>query len=209
MLRGQYPLPETADELCAVARSSGAAEDSVQLGERFSEVAIRTLSANGSLAGARVVHFATHGLLPSETEMLSASKAEPALILTPPDKPSEEDDGLLMASEIAQLKLDADWVILSACNTAAADNNGGEALSGLARAFFYAGARTVLVSHWAVNSEATVELITRAFEQLKSNNSISRAEALRRSMVSLIELSDGYAHPANWAPFALVGEGAR
>jgi CHAT domain-containing protein/tetratricopeptide (TPR) repeat protein len=209
MLRGQYPLPETADELCAVAQSSGAAAASVHLGERFSEMAIKKLSADGSLASARVLHFATHGLLPSETEMLSASKLEPALILTPPDKPSDDDDGLLMASEIAQLKLDADWVILSACNTAAGDTNGGEALSGLARAFFYAGARTVLVSHWAVNSQATVELITRAFEQLKSDTNISRAEALRRSMVSLIELNDSYAHPANWAPFVLVDEGAR
>ena len=110
------------------------------------------------------MHFATHGLLSGETEMFAAAKAEPALILSPPKTGSEEDDGLLTASEIAQLKLDADWVVLSACNTAAgeSDRPGTEALSGLARAFFYAGSRALLVSHWAVNSDATVRLITKA-----------------------------------------------
>ena len=151
-VRAQYPLPETADELCAVAHARGAGDSAVYLGARASETTIKRLSASGSLAQARVVHFATHGLLAGETEMLTATKAEPALLLTPPQTASEEDDGLLTASEIAQLKLDADWVILSACNTAAGENNkpGAEALSGLARAFFYAGARTLLVSHWAV-----------------------------------------------------------
>ena len=76
--------------------------------------------------------------------------AEPGLILTPPGEATPEDDGYLSASEIAGLKLDADWVILSACNTAAGGAEGAEALSGLARAFFYAGARSLLVSHWAV-----------------------------------------------------------
>ena len=142
--------------------------------------------------------------------MFTASKAEPALILTPPEQASEEDDGLLTASEIAQLKLDAEWVVLSACNTAAgeSDKPGAEALSGLARAFFYAGARALLVSHWAVNSEATVDLITKAFDELKADPKIGRAEALRRSMLAIISKGGGYAHPANWAPFVVVGEGA-
>ena len=78
------------------------------------------------------------------------------LILTPPDQASEADDGYLTASEIAALKLDADWFILSACNTAAGNTNNAEALSGLARAFIYAQARALLVSHWAVNSDAAV-----------------------------------------------------
>ena len=157
------------------------------------------------------MHFATHGLLAGETEMLTATKAEPALLLTPPQTASEEDDGLLTASEIAQLKLDADWVILSACNTAAGDNNkpGAEALSGLARAFFYAGARTLLVSHWAVNSGATVKLITKAFDELQAHPKTGRAEAMRRSMTTLLGAGGAYAHPANWAPFIVVGEGAR
>ena len=82
-------------------------------------------------------------------------------------------------------------------------------MSGLARAFFYAGARAVLVSHWAVNSDATVRLITKAFENISLDAKIGRAEALRRSMLTLIEVGDAYAHPANWAPFVVVGEGTR
>jgi CHAT domain-containing protein len=102
-------------------------------------------------------------------------------------------------------------VVLSACNTAAgvrelADR---DALSGLARAFFYAGARAVLVSHWAVDSDATVALITKAFNEMKSGGKVGRAEALRRSMVALIERGGPYAHPAVWAPFVVTGEGAR
>jgi CHAT domain-containing protein len=209
-VRAQFPLPETADELCGVARASGSGDEAVYLGGKASETKIKALSASGVLGNSRIVHFATHGLLAGETETLAASKAEPALILTPPTTATEEDDGLLTASEIAQLKLDADWVVLSACNTAAgeSDKAGAEALSGLARAFFYAGARALLVSHWAVNSEATVKLMTRTFDELKSTPNIGRAEAMRRSMLTLIGTT-GYAHPTNWAPFVVVGEGAR
>ena len=210
-VRAQYPLPETADELCAVAHSSGAGADKVYLGDRANEKTIKALSTDGTLARVRVLHFATHGLLAGETEMFMGSRGEPALILTPPTQASEEDDGLLTASEIAQLNLDADWVVLSACNTAAGDSDqaGAEALSGLARAFFYAGARALLVSHWAVNSEATVDLVTRGFAELKTDPGIGRAEALRRSMVALIQRGGNYGHPSNWAPFIVVGEGAR
>jgi hypothetical protein len=83
-IRAQYPLPETADELCAVAVSMGAPESTIYLGEKATERVIKTLSNNGTLASARIVHFATHGLLAGETEALAATKAEPALILTPP-----------------------------------------------------------------------------------------------------------------------------
>ena len=76
------------------------------------------------------------------------------------------------------------------------------------RAFFYAGARSLLVSHWAVNSDATVKLITKAVAELKADPKTGRAEALRRSMLSMIDGGKGYeAHPALWAPFVLVGEG--
>ena len=105
------------------------------------------------LSDYRVLAFATHGLVSGELSGLG----EPALVFTPPETGTEADDGLLTASEIATLELDADWVILSACNTAAADGTpGAEGLSGMAKAFFYAGARALLVSHWAVNSEAAV-----------------------------------------------------
>ena len=210
VIRSQHPLPETADEVCAVARSTGASDESVYLGARATETTLKRLSADGTLADARVIHLATHGLLAGQTEMVAANREEPALILTPPEHATEQDDGLLTASEIAQLKLDADWVVLSACNTAAGESNkpGAEALSGLARAFFYAGARALLVSHWAVNSDATVKLITQAFAELKADPTIGKAEALRRSMVSLISRSGYNAHPANWAPFVVVGEGS-
>jgi CHAT domain-containing protein len=102
-------------------------------------------------------------------------------------------------------------VVLSACNTAggASDKPDAEALSGLARAFFYAGARALLVSHWAVNSDATVALITKAFDEIKADPKIGRAEALRRSMLALIQTGNNNAHPSNWSPFVVVGEGAR
>ena len=209
LVRRQYPLPETADELCAVARSAGSTEDAVHLGEKASETAVKALSVSGVLGNARIVHFATHGLLASESGFVGASKAEPALILTPPSQPTEEDDGLLTASEVTQLKLDADWVVLSACNTAAGGGDpNSETLSGLARAFFYAGARALLVSHWAVDSHATVSLVTKAFDALEAEPSAGRAEALRRSMLALIATGGHNAHPANWAPFVLVGDGA-
>jgi CHAT domain-containing protein len=115
----------------------------------------------------------------------------------------------LTASEIATLRLDADWAILSACNTAGASGETAEPLSGMARAFFYAGARALLVSHWEVGSDAAVKLTTRTFAELKSNPHMGRAEAFRLSMRVLIEKGTaGEAHPSQWAPFVVVGEGA-
>ncbi len=123
---------------------------------------------------------------------------------------SDADDGLLTASEIARyLQLDADWVILSACNTAAGDKPGAEGLSGLAKAFFYAGARALLVSHWSVPSDSAVKLTTAMLAEAAENPGIARAEALRRSMLALMNDPDNphFAHPMFWAPFVVVGEG--
>jgi CHAT domain-containing protein len=157
-------LPDTANEVCAVARGLGVPESEIWLGEKATERNVKEMSQQGRLASYGIVHFATHGLISGELKGL----AEPALVLTPPAEASETDDGLLTASEVAQLKLNADWVVLSACNTAAAGEQGAEALSGLARAFFYAGARALLVSHWPVNSDAAVKLTTKAFAELKA-----------------------------------------
>jgi len=97
---------------------------------------------------------------------------------------------------------------VSSCNTAAGEAAGAEALSGLARAFFYAGARSLLVSHWEVASVPTVKLITKSVAELKANPDIGRAEALRRSMLAMIDKGEPFeARPAYWAPFVLVGEG--
>jgi CHAT domain-containing protein len=204
-IRAQIPLPETADELCAVARALGVPGSEIRLGARANEREIKRLSNSGELAAYRIVHFATHSALAGEL----VSGAEPGLILTPPDEATPEDDGYLSASEIAGLKLDADWVILSACNTATGGAPGAEALSGMARAFFYAGARSLLVSHWAVDSDSTVKLITKALAIMASDKSAGRAEAMRRSMLAMIESGDPKeAHPAYWAPFVVVGEGS-
>ena len=160
-IREQVALPETADELCAVARDLGVSNSDIWLGARATERDVKRLSESGELAAYRLVHFATHGALAGELQ----AGAEPGLILTPPGEATPEDDGYLSASEIAGLKLDADWVILSACNTAAGGAEGADALSGMARAFFYAGARSLLVSHWAVESDSTVRLITSGLPQ--------------------------------------------
>ncbi|MBO0754407.1 MAG: CHAT domain-containing protein, partial [Bradyrhizobiaceae bacterium] len=204
-LRTWAPLPETADELCDVAHDFDVDPAThVYLGAAATETKIKELSEAGALAKHKIVHFATHGAVAGEI----SSATEPGLLLTPPAKASEIDDGYLSASDIAALKLDADWVILSACNTAAGDAKGAESLSGLARAFFYAGARSLLVSHWEVASEPTVKLITKAVDELNRDPKIGRAEALRRSMLSMIDTGKEYeAHPAFWAPFVLVGEG--
>jgi CHAT domain-containing protein len=199
-IRAQIPLPETADELCSVARDLGGGD--ILLGARATEAEVKRLSAIGELAKYRVIQFATHGALAGQIN------PQPGLVLTPPAQASDLDDGYLSALEIAALKLDADWVILSACNTAAAGAGEADALSGLARAFFYAGARSLLVSHWAVASNAAVTLVTKAVAELKSDPKIGRAEALRRSMLWLINDGKGYeAYPAYWAPFVVVGAG--
>jgi len=199
------PLPETADELCDVVHDFGVdPKTHLFLGATATETKVKQLSEDGSLAKYKIVHFATHGAVAGQVSRAT----EPGLLLTPPEQASETDDGYLSASEIAGLKLDADWVILSACNTAAGGAQGAEALSGLARAFFYAGARSLLVSHWEVASEPTVKLITKAIAELKADPGIGRAEALRRSLLSMIDTGKEYeAHPAFWAPFVLVGEG--
>lgn len=204
-IKRQIPLPETADELCAVAAYLRADVSDLRLGAYATEREVKRLSAAGELALYRIVHFATHGVLAGQIK----GTHEAGLILTPPPIPSEEDDGYLSTSEIANLKLDADWVILSACNTAAGAETNSEALSGLARAFFYAQARALLVSHWEVNSDVTVKLITGALRELAQDIQVGRAEALKRSMLAIIDRGELYeAHPAYWAPFVVVGEGA-
>ncbi|MBE7423559.1 MAG: CHAT domain-containing protein [Zoogloeaceae bacterium] len=198
-VRKMEPLPNTADELKQIATALRAPAGSLHLGAQATERNVKQTD----LARARVLAFATHGLMAEEFRGM----AEPALVLTPPDQGTELDDGLLTASEITQLKLNADWVVLSACNTAAADGKpGADGLSGLARAFFYAGARALMVTHWAVETNSSAALTTGVFE--KATKGLSKAEALRQSMLAHMQRKDiPYAHhPAMWAPFILVGD---
>jgi CHAT domain-containing protein len=201
-------LPETRAELQTIGNVLGAEKSDLVLGMDATETRVK----QSRLDQYRIVYFATHGLVAGELERFSKTRSEPALALTFPDKPTELDDGLLQASEISALKLNADWVVLSACNTAASDVIGAEALSGLARAFLYAGARSLVVSHWPVADDATARLMTTLFAVAKDEPYLSHAEAMQKAMLSLIKSADSNAsgipnaHPALWAPFIVVGE---
>jgi CHAT domain-containing protein len=204
-LRALAPLPETAQELCDAARSVGADASDILLGRQATETRLKALSESRELAEYGIVQFATHAALAGELE----KSGEPGLVLTPPDKATDLDDGYLAASEVAGLNLDADWVILSACNTAGPEAEGAEGFSGLTRAFFHAGARSLLVSHWYVNSRSAARLTTLTLDALQKDPKIRRSEALRRAMLAhMADDSDPWnAHPAHWAPFVIVRAG--
>ena len=196
LLQTLAPLPETADELRKVARTLGASEENIVVGQAATKGRLFATQ----LQDYRVLHFATHGLVAGDLSGLQ----EPALVLSLPPQSIDPEDALLTASEVATLQLNADWAVLSACNTASGDKIGADALSGLARAFFFAGARALLVSHWAVDSEAAVNLTTRTFGFLAKSPQMRRAEAFQRAMLTLI--AEGHP-PTYWAPFVIVGEG--
>ncbi len=199
------PLPDTADEVLSIANALHAdPQRDVYLGARASERGMR----EADLAHRRFVMFATHGLVPGDLDGL----VQPALALSAPEVSGGEGDGLLTMEKILRLKLDADWVVLSACNTASGDGEGAEAISGLGRAFFYAGARALLVTSWPVETVSARTLTTDLFARQAANPKLDRATALRQSMLGLIGTGpDGagfvYAHPIFWAPFLLVGDG--
>lgn len=198
---GLPPLPETESELRSVAARMHADAQDIVLGPDATEAMVKSTD----LSKYRIVYFATHGLVAGEVKGLG----EPALAFTVPDRPSEIDDGLLTASEVSQLRLDADWVILSACNTAAGGAPGAQALSGLAKSFFHAGARALLVSHWRIGSQAAARIATTAFDAQHKEPGIGRAESLRRAMLEFMsDKSDPWnAYPTFWAAFMVVGDG--
>ncbi|MCW5761536.1 MAG: CHAT domain-containing protein, partial [Phenylobacterium sp.] len=203
------PLPGSADELKAMARTLGAPPTRLKLGAKATETAIKTST---DLPRANVVAFATHGLLSRQIQGLD----EPGLVLTPPARATAQDDGVLTASEAAALDLSADWVILSACNTAGADGQpGSDNLSGLARAFLYAGARALLVSHWRVFDDSTAALTVQTLAIQRADPKLTKAQALQRAMrvVRTGRTLDGkplpgwrpeWSHPAYWAPFVVI-----
>jgi len=190
------PLPGSQAELQAVAHRFGAARTTLLVGADANERALRTRD----LSGYGVILFATHGLVSGEMEGVT----EPALVLSPPGADDRQDDGLLTASEVATMRIGADWVILSACNTAAGDNSQSPAYSGLAQAFRYAGAGSLLVSHWPVRDDASAFV---TLETVKgANRGLPRAVALQRAMLKLIGSKHPNAvQPYIWAPFILMG----
>jgi CHAT domain-containing protein len=201
-LKALDPLPGTATELTKLAQAFGREQSEVYLREKATEPTVR----NTDLNRFKVVAFATHGLLAGAISGVQ----EPGLVLTPPASATENDDGFLAASEVAQLRLSADWVILSACDTAGGDAGPeSEALSGLARAFFYAGASSLLASHWPVRDDVAAQVTVEAILKQQQNQSLTRAKALQLAITAIrTDPNDkSRAHPAAWAPFTLVGEG--
>src|SRR5258707_15329297 len=167
-------LPDTADELRSIALALQAAPSKIlKLGKDANEDAVKTVD----LSGFKVLDFATHGLVPGELNGLT----QPALALSAPAVAGVVGDGLLTVEEILRLKLHADWVVLSACNTAAGAGAGAEAASGLGRAFFYAGTRALLLTNWSVHSESARELITDLFKRQADDPKLTRGGALRQA----------------------------
>ena len=201
-------LPDTSAELEEIGKAIGAGDGDIFLHKQASVKQVMSTD----LSNRKVVMFATHGLVPGELNGLT----QPALALSSPDVTGDKDDGLLTMDKVITLKLDADWVVLSACNTAAGEGgSGSEAVSGLGRAFFFAGAKALLVSNWPVDSVASRTMMTDLFKNQQKAQGTSKAELLRQAMLNQIDqggMKEGanmkysYAHPLFWAPFVVVGD---
>ena len=208
---GMLPrLPDTAEELRSISLALEADPSKVlNLGKNANERKVKATD----LSKFKIIAFATHGLVPGELDGLT----QPALALSAPDVAGVDGDGLLTMEEILTLKLDADWVVLSACNTGTGSGAGAEAASGLGRAFFYAGTRALLVTNWSVHSQSARELTTDLFRRQSLDAKLTRGEALRQAMTALIDgkgYTDdkgqsvfSYAHPLFWAPYTIIGDG--
>jgi CHAT domain-containing protein len=204
-------LPDTAEEVRSIALALRAdVSTDVFVGAAANEKNVET----ADLAHRRIIVFATHGLVPGDLNGLT----QPALALSAPDVAHVPGDGLLTVDKILALKLNADWVVLSACNTASGQGAGAEAVSGLGRAFFYAGTRALLVSNWPVETISARTLTTDLFRRQADNPQLARSQALREAELALIDGPGSvdpaskqplfsYAHPIFWAPFAVVGDG--
>lgn len=190
-------LPGAQAELDALGAAFAGEKPLILTGEAATEEAVRA----APLRDYRILAFATHGLVSGQISGLS----EPALVMTPLAGASDAaNDGLLTASEIAAMQLAADWIILSACNTAAGEGRAAPTYSGLARAFQLAGARSMLLSHWPVRDDAANRLSVATL--VAAQDGMERSEALRRAQLAMID-DPGFgrgAAPSVWAPFVLV-----
>ncbi len=202
---GLPPLPFARAELDASRRLLGAAPNETLLGPAFTAAGVR----RAGLKDFRILHFATHALLPAELRC----QAEPAIVTSAPAGAADAAGSLLTASAILELDLDADTVILSACNSGGpGGTTAGESLSGLARSFFYAGARSLLVTHWSVNDQIAAYLVADSLRRLGASPGIGISGAMRAAQLGMLDeagkgLVAEVAHPFYWAPFATIGEG--
>jgi CHAT domain-containing protein len=199
-------LPGTREEITRAGAILNARPEDIILGAKFTKAAL----LHAGLDRYRILHLATHAFLPTELRC----KSEPTILMSPPSGAPSANDAFLDAGGILNLDLDADLIILSACNTAGPAGAGGESLSGLARAFFFAGSRGLLVTHWSVEDESAKFIITRAIESMKPGAAQKdSATALREAKLALLSgraLGSGsalYSHPFAWAPFVLIGDG--
>lgn len=194
-------LPETLDEARAIGATLKAGDDAVVHGV----AATRSRVMKDKLADVRVLEFATHGLLAGELPGMLT----PGLALAYEGRGLP--DSVLTIDDIVGLRLNADWVILSACNTGLANGAGGDSMSALERGFFAAGARTVLATQWAVESESASQLTVGLFKTLAGDRELSKSEALVRTQREMIGGAYGalYRHPYFWAPYFMSGDASR
>ncbi len=199
------PLPFARTELEASRRLLGASPTDALLGPAFTVPGVK----RAPLKDVRILHFATHALLPAELRC----QAEPAIVTSAPAGSLDANGSLLTASAILDLDLDADTVILSACNSGGpGGTTAGESLSGLARSFFYAGARSLLVTHWSVNDQIAAYLVADSLRRLNDAPSLGITGAMRAAQLGMLDEAGKafvaeIAHPFYWAPFAVIGEG--
>jgi CHAT domain-containing protein len=202
-------LPGTRQEILDVAKMLTVKPQDIVLGDKFNKATI-----NGTdLKRYRVVHLATHAFLPTELRCLS----QPSILMSAPVQADSAKDAFLASDEVQELKMDADLVIVSACNTAGPGGAAGESLSGLARAFFFAGTRGLLVTHWSVDDDSAEYITTRAMLGMKPGATRKDTTlALRQAKLDRLMTAGTpggpsivFSHPFAWAPFVLIGDGLR
>ena len=205
-VRKLCPLPDTAHELRCVARSLGAVPSAVVLGRDMTETAVRRQRS----AAIRIIHFATHGLLAGETEAVRQGTRRACAGHVSPGP--ADGRGRRPAHRLRSCRLEARCRLGGAVGLQYRRWRGAGCRSPVrlgASVLLRWRSHPACISHWAVVSGATVKLITKTFDEMKGNPEIGRSEALRRSMLALITAGGRNAHPANWAPFVVVGEGNR
>jgi CHAT domain-containing protein len=158
----------------------------------------RAMATSGELSKYRYVHFATHGYLDTSRAGLSA------IVLSMFDENGKPQDGFLRTHDIYNLKLPAELVVLSACETGLGKDVQGEGLEGLTRGFMYAGARRIIVSLWSVNDKATAALMQRLYTGMLRSNK-TPAAALRAAQIEMLRTGQ-WQSPYYWAPFVMQGE---